>query len=86
MSVMFICSENDTVVPKGEVEEFYRSFKGDKELLEITESHEEDRGSKVYNMVIGWIKRQKNRKNMKLRLYRPVDMLDVEDEQIYSMC
>jgi hypothetical protein len=33
LSVMFICSANDMVVPKQEVEQFYHSYKGDKELL-----------------------------------------------------
>jgi hypothetical protein len=48
LSILFICSDNDTVVPRQEVEDFYRAFKGDRELLEIQESHEEDRGETVY--------------------------------------
>lgn len=30
ISVMFICSQNDLVVPKEEVELFYKAFKGDR--------------------------------------------------------
>lgn len=72
LSAMMICSENDTIVPKAEVEQFYKVYKGDKELLEISESHEEDRGPAVCNAIVGWIKRKRSRKNMKLRLYRPL--------------
>lgn len=39
ISVLLICSDNDTIVPKQEVEEFYRTFRGDRELLEIEEGH-----------------------------------------------
>ena len=33
IDTFFICSSNDVVVPKEEVCLFYRTFKGDKELL-----------------------------------------------------
>ncbi len=47
--VLLICSDNDRIVPKEEVEEFYRVGRGDRELLEIEEGHEEDRGLSVYS-------------------------------------
>ena len=40
----------------------------------------------VYSSVVCWIKRQKSRKNMKLRLYRPDDGLTIEESQVYSYC
>lgn len=40
VAILLICSENDCIVPKQEVEEFYRVFKGDREMLEIEEGHE----------------------------------------------
>jgi poly(3-hydroxyalkanoate) synthetase len=35
ISIMLICSENDDIVPKAEVEDFYKVFKGERELFEI---------------------------------------------------
>jgi alpha-beta hydrolase superfamily lysophospholipase len=35
VAVLLICSDNDNIVPKQEVEEFYRAFRGDRELMEI---------------------------------------------------
>jgi alpha-beta hydrolase superfamily lysophospholipase len=30
VSLLLICSENDSIVPKQEVEEFYKAFRGDR--------------------------------------------------------
>ena len=73
-------------MPKQEVEEFFRVFKGERELLEIVEEHEEDRGAKVYGEVLRWVKKEKNRKGVKLRLFRPEDHFECEKEQVFTMC
>lgn len=55
-------------------------------MVEIIESHEEDRGPRVYEEVVRWIKRMKSKKNTKLRIYRPIEIFCCEKEQVYSMC
>ena len=68
LPVLFFYSHKDVVVPAEEVLKFYNCSKGEREIIEISERHEEDRGRKVLEQGIGWVKKERSRRSGKIKL------------------
>lgn len=69
LSILFLYSENDCIVSREEIFEFYKSFKGEKEMMEIEEKHEEERSEMVFGRGLEWIRgRKMKKKKSKLQL------------------
>ena len=63
MTVLFIFSHFDGIVPAEEVFKFYNAYKGPKNFCQIYQTHDEDKSEDLFNQCMMWLTRTK-RKNI----------------------